>query len=73
MKRINDKSPQNQDEMFEFEGATVDEAIKNALTALKVSRRDIEVKILSEESKGLFGMQGSRPAKIKVKILKKTS
>lgn len=51
---------------FEFEGATVEEAIKKATEQLKVSREDIEVKILCEEKKGLFGMSGAKPAKILV-------
>lgn len=54
---------------YEFEGGTVDEAIKLALKKLSVSRDDIIVKVVSEEKKGLFGMEGANPAKIKV-ILK---
>ena len=53
---------------FEFEGSTVDEAISLALEDLKVSRDDIEVKIISEEQKGLFGMEGAKAAKIKVTL-----
>ena len=51
---------------FEFEGATVEEAIKRATEELKVAREDIEIKILCEEKKGLFGMSGAKPAKILV-------
>ena len=53
---------------LEFEGATVEEAIKKALDALHVSRDDIDVKIVSEEKKGLFGMEGAKPAKIRVTV-----
>jgi len=56
---------------IEVEGSTVDEAIKRALELLGVSRENISIKIVSEEKKGLFGMEGAKPAKIKV-TLKKT-
>jgi spoIIIJ-associated protein len=48
----------------EVEGSTVEDAIKKALKLLNVSRDDIFVKIVSEEQKGLFGMEGARPAKV---------
>ena len=38
---------------------------------LKVSRDEIDVEMLSEEKKGLFGMEGGKLAKVKV-VLKKT-
>ena len=55
----------------ETEGKTPQEAIKKALSVLGVSRREVEVKILSEEEKGLFGMEGARPAKIRATLRKK--
>ncbi len=55
----------------EVEGATVEDAIKKALDLLKVSREDILVKVVCEEKKGLFGMEGAKLAKIKVKIKQK--
>ena len=51
---------------IEVEGRTVEEAIKKALEFLGVSREDVTVKIVCEEKKGLFGMEGAKPAKIKV-------
>lgn len=62
------------EEDFEFEGCTVKDAIEKALTALKLTRKDVVVKIVCEEKKGLFGMEGAKPAKIKVvkKIKNKT-
>jgi len=51
---------------LDFEGSTVEEAISNATSKLGVSRGDITVKIICEEKKGLFGMEGAKPAKIKV-------
>jgi spoIIIJ-associated protein len=53
---------------IEVEGATVEDAIKKALELLIVSREEINVKIVSEEQKGLFGMEGAKPAKIIVSV-----
>ena len=58
-------------ETIEVEGSTVAEAIKEALKILKVSRAEIVVKVVCEEEKGLFGMEGAKPAKIKVSKKKK--
>ncbi len=55
---------------IEVEGSTVEEAIKKALDILKVSRDAIKVKIVCEEKMGLFGMEGAKPAKIKVSLKK---
>lgn len=55
---------------IEFEGSTVEEAIKKALKELKLSRDKVKVEVLSEEEKGLFGMAGAKPAKIRVSIKK---
>jgi spoIIIJ-associated protein len=53
---------------FEFEGDTVEEAIKNAIETLSIPREQFDVKIVSEEKRGLFGMGGAKPAKILVTI-----
>ncbi len=55
---------------FEFEGKTTEEAIEKACAELQVSRDDIEVEVLEPGSAGIFGIVGTRKAKIKV-ILKK--
>lgn len=47
---------------------TVQDAIEQALGELGVSREDTEVEILEEPSKGLFGLLGAKPAKVRVKI-----
>ncbi|MDD5004941.1 MAG: Jag N-terminal domain-containing protein [Candidatus Omnitrophica bacterium] len=60
-------------EPLEIEAKTVSEAIKKALGTLKVSRKEIEVQVLSEPKMGLFGMGGSRPAKIRVSLKRKNS
>ena len=51
---------------IEVEGSDVEDAIKKALNILKVSRKDIDIRIVCEEQKGLFGMEGAKLAKIRV-------
>lgn len=58
----------NLQKIVEVEGGTVEDAIKKALELLSVSRDDIAVKIVCEEQKGLFGMEGAKPAKIIVTL-----
>ena len=53
---------------FEFEGPTVEATIKIAIGKLRVRRDDINIKIISEEKKGLFGMNGAKLAKIIVTL-----
>jgi len=53
---------------FEFEGSTVEEAIHKAAEELKMSSKNFDVKVVCEEKKGLFGMEGAKPAKIRVTI-----
>ncbi|HAJ57669.1 MAG TPA: hypothetical protein DCL35_07905 [Candidatus Omnitrophica bacterium] len=53
---------------LEVEGNTVEEAVKKAAELLHVPKERIAVKILSEEQKGLFGMPGAKPAKIRAGI-----
>ncbi|MCM8796313.1 MAG: Jag N-terminal domain-containing protein [Candidatus Omnitrophica bacterium] len=55
---------------LEVEGNTVEEAIKKALKELKLPRSKVKIEVLSEEKKGLFGMPGAKPAKIRVSLLK---
>ena len=57
---------------IEIEAKTTQEAIKIALKKLKVKKEDVEIRILCEENKGLFGMEGAEQAKIKVTIKKKS-
>jgi len=54
---------------IEVEGKTVEEAVKKALKELKLPRDKVKIEVLSEEEKGLFGMPGAKPAKVKVSIL----
>ncbi len=58
----------DKEKTLEVEGRTVEEAIKKAIEILHVDRDAIEVKVVSEEKRGLFGMDGAKPAKIKVTL-----
>ena len=55
---------------IEVEGKSAKEAIEMALKQLRAKKDEVEVRILREEHKGLFGMEGSEKAKVKV-ILKR--
>ena len=55
-------------ESIEVEGKTTKEAIDKALKKLRVTKDKVDIKILSEEHKGLFGMNGHKLAKIKVTL-----
>ena len=50
----------------EYEGDTTDEAIVKAEKTLGIDREHLEIKVVCEEEKGLFGMKGAKSAKIKV-------
>ncbi|MFH1198549.1 MAG: Jag N-terminal domain-containing protein [Candidatus Omnitrophota bacterium] len=58
---------------IETEGATEEEAVKKALKELKVPRSKVKVEVLSEEVKGLFGMTGAKPARVRVTVIKQSS
>ena len=53
---------------LEFEGNTVDAAIRKAVKTLNVTRETLNIKVVCEEQRGLFGMAGAKAAKIKVAI-----
>jgi spoIIIJ-associated protein len=53
---------------IEVEGNTVAEAIKKALAELRLRRSQVKIEVLSEEEKGLFGMPGAKPAKIRASL-----
>ena len=55
----------------EVEASTVGEAIKKALKELKLPRSKVKIEVLSDEEKGLFGMPGAKPAKVRVSMIKK--
>jgi spoIIIJ-associated protein len=54
--------------ILEMSGKTVEDAVKNALDELKVSKDKVDVEVLDEGNKGLFSIIGARPARVKVKV-----
>ena len=55
---------------IEVEAKSTQEAIIIALNRLDAKREEVEIKVLREESKGLFGMIGQKQAKVRL-ILKR--
>lgn len=55
---------------IEVDGRTSQEAIKIALQKLRVSRSQVKIEVLAEENKGLFGMSGAKPARVRVTLKK---
>ncbi|MDR1538204.1 MAG: protein jag [Clostridiales bacterium] len=52
---------------IEKTGKTVDEAVQEALKALRSSREDTEITVLDQGARGILGF-GSKPARVLVKI-----
>ncbi len=52
----------------EIEASTTEEAIDAALKHLGVKKDQVSVRVLSEEQRGLFGMRGAKPVKVRVTI-----
>jgi len=50
----------------EFSGKDVDIAIKNACSALKLSKDELKYDVISEGASGIFGIVGRKDAKIRV-------
>ena len=55
-------------EAVERLGRTVEEAVASALSDLGISKESAVIEVLEEPSKGLFGILGSRPARVRVSI-----
>ena len=53
---------------YEFSAKTEDEAVELGLQELGLSIADVEIRVLEEGSKGLFGLFGSRPVKIRMTV-----
>lgn len=49
---------------LESTGKNISEAISTGLKLLKCTKEDVEIKILDEGSSGLFGLMGSKPARV---------
>ena len=60
-------------EEVEKVGKTVDEAVEQALAELGVETDQALVEVLEEPSRGLFGILGTRPAKVRVRVKKTPS
>src|SRR5262245_60194284 len=52
---------------IESEGDTIDEAIERALTALEVGRDQVEVDIVTDATKGVFGF-GGKQARVRATV-----
>ncbi|RLB32916.1 MAG: protein jag [Deltaproteobacteria bacterium] len=55
-------------ETYEFEGKTTEEAIENASRELNLPVEDLRIDVIEPGSAGIFGLVGSKKAKIKVRV-----
>ncbi|QTE72601.1 protein jag [Clostridiales bacterium FE2011] len=53
---------------YEFSARTQDEAVEMGLQELGVSIADVDIQVVEEGSKGLFGLFGSRPVKVRLTL-----
>ena len=53
----------------EFTGKTTQEAIDAGLAALGVTIADVHVDVIQEGAKGLFGLFGSKPARVRMTVM----
>ncbi len=53
---------------YEATGKTYEEALQGGLTALGATISDVTIDVLEEGSKGLFGLFGSRPYKVRLTV-----
>ena len=60
-------------ETYEFEGKTTEEAIENASRELHLPVEELQIDIIEPGSAGIFGLVGSKKAKIKVTVKKEGS
>jgi len=52
---------------IEKSAKTVDEAVENALKEMKLEKDQVEIEVLEEPTKGLFGFLGGKPARVRIK------
>jgi spoIIIJ-associated protein len=50
----------------EFEGRTIEEAIQKAVFFMNEIKEELKIEVLNEGNHGLFGMNGKKPAKVRV-------
>jgi spoIIIJ-associated protein len=60
-------------EAYEFEGKTTEEAIENASRELNLPVEELRIDIIEPGSAGIFGLVGSKKAKIKVTVKKEVA
>ena len=53
---------------LETTGKNIEDAIEKGLQELNCSKEDVEIKVLDEGTKGLFGLMGSKPARVLLTI-----
>ena len=53
---------------YEASARTKEEAVELGLQELGVSIGDVDVRVVEEGSKGLFGLFGSRPVKVRLTV-----
>jgi len=58
---------------LEVTGKTVEDAINLGLEKLGVKREDVEVEILEQPTKGILGIFGQKPARVRLKVKSKVS
>ncbi|MCH3965490.1 MAG: protein jag [Clostridium sp.] len=54
--------------VLEVTGKTVEDALNNALSDLRVTKDRVEIEVLDSGNKGFLNLIGSRPARIRVKL-----
>ena len=58
---------------IEVTGKTVDEAIKNGLESLGLGREAVDVEILEQPTKGILGLFGQKPARVRLTVKSKVT
>ncbi len=57
-------------DFVEYTGKTVDDAVTEAAIKLETTRDKIEYEVIEKESNGFLGLIGSKPARIKARVIK---
>ena len=57
---------------LETTGKNIEDAIEKGLKELNCSKEDVEIKVLDEGTKGLFGLMGAKPARVLLIVKEKS-
>ena len=57
---------------LEITGKNIEDAIEKGLRELNCSKEDVEIKVLDEGTKGLFGLMGAKPSRVLLILKDKT-